>query len=171
MQTTPKGLLSLSFIKNYLRLDPQDTREDELLLKLRSTAVSAAEQYLQLSIFTQERNELHEDCHGEHVFLKHHPIQKITQITLTRSTQEISIAENLYKVNHQKGVINFFFTLNADQLSFSYLTGYPQLEDLPELIQMGILHHLCAMYEDRHVSNLPQSSRSFYVHHKQLNLY
>lgn len=171
MQTTPKGLLSLSFIKNYLRLDPQDTREDELLLKLRTIAVSAAEQYLQISICAKEITELRDDCRGEHIFLKHHPIQKITQITLKRSTQEISIAENLYKVNLQKGLVNFFFTLNADQLSFSYLTGYPQLEDLPELIQMGILHHLCALYEDRHASALPQSSKSFYAHHKQLNLY
>ena len=161
-QTTAPILdpISLTRVKDFLRLDAEETDEDVTLNGLIQAAIRTCERHLQRSLITQTWT-LYTDFFSAKIHLPRNPVQLVDSVTSYNSDGSVTITDAAD-----------YFLVDADQESYItasagntwptvslrprngvevvYIAGYgDEPEDVPFDIRQGLLAMVAYLYEHR----------------------
>ena len=155
-------ILSLNYIKNYLRID--NDCDDEFLQNALLTAISYTETitgYI-LGIKTLK-----------------------TQITLKTATQKIkdfpyAVNEVISIINNGENLQSTDYTIDDGEISFTHhISGTLEIEfktgvesqSIPQDIKQAILQHIATMYQNKHGNyEIPQAVKNTYSQYKKIRI-
>jgi len=171
-------VLTLEEIKEYLRLDTDDTSEDALLLRLEATAVSFVEKYTSRTLLTTQFITYRDNFFGfgyayagyyygsnnycyDYWLLRKSPLQQVDLVQYYNTdnvltTVDSDIYYNTFENDYSKILLNngyqfptdIIMKLQAIQILFT--AGYGDTgEDVPQELKEAILMLIAGMYENR----------------------
>lgn len=157
--------VTLAETKLYLRVDASS--EDDLINGLIASARVHAEEYLRISLITQQWKLAYNDAPPECARLPRGPVQSVDDVsTITRDGTVTAFSPALYYLNAAKDTLVFDSTPLAHRVEILYTTGYGSIAaSVPEPIRNGMLAHIAALYDFRGEGNdaLPTAAVAFYA--------
>lgn len=140
--------VTLNEVKLALRIDNND--EDGLLINMIRAAREAAENYLRRSLITQTWQLQYDSCVPNRVALPKGPVQSIESVKIIDSDwNETTMSDAAYYLNAGKEILVFEVSPIGMIIQIRYVTGYGEMENVPQQIKQGMLNHIANMYEDR----------------------
>lgn len=169
LQIMEQHLWSLAEVKNYLRLS--HNYDDSLLEDIIKAAVTAAEDFIGLSILAKEIRFTSNLKYRQKFTLKYRPLLNITKMTLRYIEREEELQPEQYYVNNDRCIVNLVRPLIGEELIMEYIAGFDEKE-IPPSIKHGILLHIAEMYDREQVINelLPAEVRNLYLPYRQLKV-
>ncbi len=165
-----QNIVTLAEAKRYLRIEANDTDDDDIISSMVATAVLMAENYLGSCLHLQEIEQLLINFYGSVVDLKRKPVIKIKKIFIwSQSDVRKNIDKSLYSLDDRSGRVELSVPFISNGLGVVYKAGYEDHELIPEPIKLGILNHIASLYDDRHLSVLPQASIFLYAPYRRVS--
>ncbi len=166
-----QNIITLAEAKRYLRIDADDNEDDSIISSMAATAVLMAENYLGSCLHLQKIEQILVNFYGRVIDLKRKPVIEIEDIFIwNHGNVRKSIDRSLYSLNEHGDIIELSVPFISNGLSIVYKAGYENHELIPEPIKLGILNHIASLYDDRHLSVLPQVSISLYAPYRRITL-
>ena len=169
----PQKFITLAEVKQYLRIDHKnEDEEDRLIEKMIASAIMSAENYLNRCLIIKEIRQVEYNFYGNNIKLRHMPVIDITQLFLwDRFESKKLLDKSFYRFDREIGEIELTTTFISRGIGVVYCCGYEDLEQIPAPIKLGILNHIAALYDDRHLAVLPPASISLYAPYRQPRLF
>ena len=163
-------LLSLVQIKNYLRLDADDTSDDDLLNSFLSSAIGYVQKYTNRTLLTTKYITYRDNFivgYGNYIYELHYwelrrsPLQTIDSIEYYNTSNVLTDVDNKIYYNtlendYSKVLLNYgesFPTDNNQKLQcieITFYAGYGDTaDDVPDDIIDAVLLIISSMYENR----------------------
>ena len=176
--------LTLKQAKKQLRVELDETEEDELIRTLIKAARSAAETFLRRQLITATY-ELYLDAFPKQIQLPHPPLQAVNSIkyidadgaeqTLADSVYDVDIASMVGRAVLAYGESWPSTRAQIQAVTVNYDAGYGQRTAVPPDIIAGLKLHVGHLFEHREdvvlgisVAELPKGSESLYYPHRVL---
>jgi uncharacterized phiE125 gp8 family phage protein len=164
-------IITLDQVKHYLRLDANDSDEDKILHSMMAASVLMAEKYLGFCLSTQEVEQITVDFCGSSIPLKYWPIIKLEKVFLRNEDKsKKDLEKDLYFLNERHKQVELVVPFISKAIGVHYYAGYEDASIIPEPIKLGILNHISSMYDNRHLSSLPQASLILYAPYRNIRL-
>lgn len=157
--------VTLAEAKLFLRVDA--ATEDALITDLIAAARVVAEEYLALSLLPQTWKLAYDDYAPLHIPLPRGPVQSVSAlVSIDRTGASTTISAAAYYLNAAKDAVILDGLVQGQRVEITYVAGFATVSDVPRSIKQGILAHVAALYENRALAEIPQTSRALYHPHR-----
>ncbi len=164
--------LTLAEAKLYLRID--GSAEDSLIADLIAVARELAEQYMRISLITQQWKISFDDYVPEELLLPYPPIVSIESIMIfARDGSSVVVEPDSYFIGSSQDTLVFDTIIYGHRIEIIYNTGYGNAADIPSPIKYGMLAHMAFLYEQRgeaEIATLPRQSMALYSPFRRVSL-
>lgn len=146
------ALVTISEVKDFLKLDPNQTLEDNMLQHLINAATAEMERdHDRVLEYTTGRVEIHSGGANTFLFLKAFPIQEITEVKVD------GVVITDYEVNKERGILKGFWPCGTDNIQVTYSGGFwtdttpppSGVQMLPADLKHECLERVAYLYENR----------------------
>lgn len=163
----PQEIWSLGQVKNYMRVEAN--YDDDLILGLIDTAITAAENFTKLN-FISKQIKFVCNIYGKREFLlKYNPVLRILKVIKKFKDQENELTLDDYVIDQNILALTKF--LNNENLTVEYVSGYDK-DNIPHAIKHGIMLHIAEMY-DRQAQNcigLSKEVKNLYLPYRNIRM-
>lgn len=163
----PQEIWSLGQVKNYMRVEAN--YDDDLILGLIDTAITAAENFTKLN-FISKQIKFVCNIYGKREFLlKYNPVLRILKVIKKFKDQENELTLDDYVIDQNILALTKF--LNNEDLTVEYVSGYDK-DNIPHTIKHGIMLHIAEMY-DRQAQNcigLSKEVKNLYLPYRNIRM-
>jgi uncharacterized phiE125 gp8 family phage protein len=149
------ALVTIAEVKDFLKLDPNQTLEDAMLTHLINVATAEMERdHDRVLEYTTGRVEVHSGKAGCYLFLKAYPIETITEVLV----DGVALSNTEYEVNKAQGILKGFWPRGMDNIQVTYNGGYwtdpgtqppAGVQMLPFDLKHECLERVAYLYENR----------------------
>lgn len=172
--------ISLSDVKDHLRLDKSESYDDNYLESLMESATLYCQNYTS-RLLTRQTVETYRDNFGDSLTVRKSPVQSITKIEYLSEGIWETVDTSVYYLTVSSGFPEI--CLNTDKawpvsidtreqaIKITILCGYGVTgESVPESLKTGLLQHIAFLFENKGDSDvsesLPLTSKMIYDQYK-----
>ena len=162
-----KAPLSLNEVKEFLHIEAEFKEQDNLLYDLLNMATEYAEWYTGKSLMKKEWNIV---CIGQipsKLYLPHGPIISVTKVFCPN---HFTITKYNYNIEIIGGYIEFFNMPHYGKVNIEYVAGYETVEEMPQVVKEGILHHISSAYHNRDNTQFTSQVKKLYDQFREVRL-
>ena len=158
-------IISLSEIKNFLRIDFED--DDDLLKRLLKSAIRRCELYISQSL-NSKTYQLSLYKIDKEIKLMYLPITNVTLINIIdKNNKSIEFKNYMFDKISNKIIFNNIPS-NFYRIDIIYEAGYVEV---PDDLKQALLFHISKMYEDKNgYSPIPKASLNIYRNYRTIRI-
>lgn len=148
--TTPANelLVSVNLVKQHLRLDTDDSSEDELLEHLINASTERCEHHLGRSLITKTYQTIAD--HNDKIKLIPNLIAIVSVIVTNDDDSTTTLTGSDYLLNENSLVPEIMPMVLVEQsIAISYSAGYGNAASVPYAIKQWVLVDIATLYENR----------------------
>lgn len=148
--TTPANelLVSVNLVKQHLRLDTDDSNEDELLEHLINASTERCEHHLGRSLITKTYQTIAD--HSDKIKLIPNLIAIVSVIVTNDDDSTTTLTGSDYLLNENSLVPEIMPMVLVEQsIAISYTAGYGNAANVPYAIKQWVLVDIATLYENR----------------------
>ena len=159
--------LSLSQTKLYLRIDPQNTLEDDFINMLIAIATSFAEQYTRRDLVTKTYLTYRNDFSDGFFVIRRSVFQQLISFQYLVLNVLTPVDPTLFYLTNQDDYSQIFLLNNQawpnnidcreQAIQIMFTAGYGLPESVPQELKLALLQHISQMYENRGDASISDS--------------
>ena len=159
----------LEDIKKYLRIS--NDYDDNLIKNLIDTAITAVENFTNLSIYNRHIKFTCNFSGKKNFELKYKPVNKILKIAISCGDNAEEVTSDKYYFDIRSNVLFLREPINQQELILEYICGF-DVKNIPSAIKHGILMHVAEIYDREENIHTPFSLaiKNLYLPYKQLRV-
>ncbi|HJD55614.1 MAG TPA: head-tail connector protein [Rickettsia endosymbiont of Pyrocoelia pectoralis] len=167
IHTFPQEIWSLEQVKNYMRVEA--SYDDDLITGLIDAAITAAENFTKLNFISKQVRFVCNIEGKKEFLLKYQPLLKI--LTVTKKSRDMEVNLNLDDYIVDQNVLTLTKTLDNQELTVDYISGYDK-DNIPHAIKHGIMLHVAEMYDRQATSciGLSKEVKNLYLPYRDIRI-
>ena len=139
IETRPQEIMSLDFVKNYIRISHNN--DDALIVEMIEAAMDAAENYIAMALKLKIVETV--IYNANEIWLPLIPVARILEV----KSDDIVLRDDDFIIRGPR--IRLEKLTKTQKLEVRYIAGYEDPKHIPTSVKHGILIHVTQLYDNR----------------------